>query len=293
MPKRTNEFQRVILLARTHLAAGATVTESRMLRDNITGTEREVDICVEGELAGDLVTISIECRDQGRKCDVKWIEEMKAKHERLPTNLLILVSSSGFSQEAEDVAKTYGIKLITLRELHSSSGDRLFGSISSLWSKVFTLTPSKVVIRVATAGILPAENVVVLADNLVYDHQSNQIGTVEDVVKMLLHLDAAVKEFALQGNENHKGFEIRWEPVEDAAGNTLCLQKLDPLILRPIEYVHISGSCDFTITEFPIKEGKLGDVKIVWGKGMFLGQNSLLVATEDQAGRKVSIASEP
>ena len=99
MPKRTNEFQKLVFLVKKHAADGATVTESKFLCDNITETKREVDICIESSLAGHSVTVSIECRDHNRKADVKWVEEMKAKHERLSTNALILVSRSGFSKE--------------------------------------------------------------------------------------------------------------------------------------------------------------------------------------------------
>jgi hypothetical protein len=52
MPKRTNDFQRLIYLVRVNLADGATVTESKMLKDRITGTMREVDICIEGSVGG-------------------------------------------------------------------------------------------------------------------------------------------------------------------------------------------------------------------------------------------------
>jgi hypothetical protein len=44
---------------------------------------------------------------------VEWVEQMHSKHERLPTNLVILVSSSGFYASAIAKASTYGIKAIT------------------------------------------------------------------------------------------------------------------------------------------------------------------------------------
>ena len=36
MPKRSNNFQRLVYLVQVNLAAGATVTESKMLRDRLT-----------------------------------------------------------------------------------------------------------------------------------------------------------------------------------------------------------------------------------------------------------------
>ena len=90
MPKRSNEFQRLIYLVRVNLAAGATVHVSKMLRDRITGHEREVDVCVEGIVGGTPVNVCIECSDRSRRADVTWVDEMKSKHERLPTHALIL-----------------------------------------------------------------------------------------------------------------------------------------------------------------------------------------------------------
>ena len=45
--------------------------------------------------------------------DVTWVDTMKSKHERLDTNALLLASRSGFTPEARDVAKKYGIELFT------------------------------------------------------------------------------------------------------------------------------------------------------------------------------------
>ena len=114
LPARTNVFQKVILLAKRHSAPESTVTESAMLLDRHTGAEREVDICIRTTIADHSVVISIECTDTSRPADVGWIDRMKAKHERLPTNSLVLVSRSGFSEEALKVARLNGIEALAL-----------------------------------------------------------------------------------------------------------------------------------------------------------------------------------
>jgi hypothetical protein len=112
MPKRTNDFQKLIKMLTQLLGEGAVVEESKMLTDLVSGEDREVDIYAEGTLAGHTVNIGIECRDHQRKQGVEWVEQMRTKHERLPTNLLILVSSSGFAKSAIAKANSYGIKTI-------------------------------------------------------------------------------------------------------------------------------------------------------------------------------------
>src|SRR5437870_1379728 len=103
MPIRTNEFQRLIAIIQSHLDHGSTVTESAMLPDSVTSRKREVDVVVSGRVGGQAVTVSIECRDRTRRPDVTWVDEMKTKHSRLQTNVLVLVSHTDFTPEARRV----------------------------------------------------------------------------------------------------------------------------------------------------------------------------------------------
>lgn len=293
MPKRSNEFQKLAFLVKKHAAAGAEIRESKLLRDHVTGKEREVDICVESTVAGHLVIVSIECRGRARRADVAWVEEMKAKHERLPTNALVLVSRSGFTKEAGKVARTYGIETLVLKDVDKASVERLFSNTSSLWSKIFTLTPTKVVIGVKQTENLPKENVTVLPDNLIYDHDGRQMGSAKELVEILLHVEHVGREFGKLGDKPHKGFRVRWEPARDKAGNPLCLQKLEPKVLRPIRFVHITGTCSFEVSQFPLTHAKLGNTNVAWGTGSFLGKDAILVASEDDTGdKKLSISTE-
>src|SRR6266478_8348759 len=94
VPKRSNDFQKLVYLVRVNLAAGAIVTESKMLPDRKSKRKRkrEVDVCIEGIVGGHPVMVCIECRDHKRPADVQWVEAIKAKHEGLPTSALILAS---------------------------------------------------------------------------------------------------------------------------------------------------------------------------------------------------------
>lgn len=117
MPARTNEFQKLILFIKKHLAPTVAITESKLLKDRLTGAEREVDVCLEQQVGGHNLIISIECTDARRRADVTWVEQMKSKHDRLPTNLLVLASASGFTEGAMDLAKVSGIETLELNAL--------------------------------------------------------------------------------------------------------------------------------------------------------------------------------
>lgn len=92
---------------------GTVVTESKMLRDAVTGENREVDVVVQTLADGDPFVISMEVVDRGRPADVTWVEQMIKKHQHLPTNLLMLVSWSGFAAGAERTALAEGGRVVT------------------------------------------------------------------------------------------------------------------------------------------------------------------------------------
>lgn len=138
------------------LTGSATVTESKPLLDRRTGTMREVDVCIESTVGGHPVVVSVECRDHGRPADVSWVEQMKAKHEHLATNALVLVSRSGFTKEASAVAKAEGIQLLSYDAVSEESVRNLFGFGSSLWGATYELSVTKVIAVVPAIGDIPS-----------------------------------------------------------------------------------------------------------------------------------------
>ena len=116
MPARTNAFQRLVTLLSAALAGHAKVTESAMLRDRITGKEREVDVLILLTGASYEVKLAIEVISWRRFADTPWVEKMRAKHENLPIDKLVLVSEKGFSVPAKQKAEFYGIECLTIEE---------------------------------------------------------------------------------------------------------------------------------------------------------------------------------
>jgi hypothetical protein len=116
--------------------------------DSSTSKPREVDIVIEVEAAGHQVIISLECRSHKRKQTVQWVEEMHGKHLFLPTNSLVLVSSSGFTPEAIKRAAIHGIELITPSELTNTQAGRIVNRLRSLWFKTLNTQITDVRARV-------------------------------------------------------------------------------------------------------------------------------------------------
>jgi hypothetical protein len=69
MPKRTNAFQQLVYLIHRQLRdrPDTVVTESKMLRDWVTGEETEADIAVESVVHGVPFVLAFECRESNRR----------------------------------------------------------------------------------------------------------------------------------------------------------------------------------------------------------------------------------
>jgi hypothetical protein len=139
-----------------------------MLIDTATGATREVDVVVSGRVGGQTVTVSIECRDRNRRADVTWVDEMHTKHERLPTNVLVLVSHKDFTPEALRVARLYGIRSLVLDDVDPEAPGRLFPDVRSLWGKGWGINIDRVTVSVGAEGDLPAENFRASPDQNIY-----------------------------------------------------------------------------------------------------------------------------
>jgi hypothetical protein len=98
------------------MAETATVSESGLLRHRLTGESREVDVVIRADVGGHSVVVSLECIEHSRPADVTWVEQMKTKHDHLETHRLVLVSLSGFSKQAADLARTLGVETYTPEE---------------------------------------------------------------------------------------------------------------------------------------------------------------------------------
>ena len=112
MPKRSNEFQRLVKYIYEQITpAGGRVRESAMLPEPQFG-DREVDILVEQTVAGHEIRISVECRDRGRKGAVEWIDSLIGKYFYLKVDKVVAVSTAMFTDAAKAKANLHGIDLI-------------------------------------------------------------------------------------------------------------------------------------------------------------------------------------
>lgn len=130
LPQITNpdwrQFER--LVARIEADAGPlglVVTSPDRIPCKITGRLREVDASVRTKIGTTTILVTIECRKRRPKQDVTWIEQLATKRMHLGAARTIAVSSSGFSAEAEAMARHHMIDLRQLSDVSAAEINKL------------------------------------------------------------------------------------------------------------------------------------------------------------------------
>jgi len=290
MPKRSNDFQKLIFHVNNHIADNAILTESKILKDRLTGDEREVDICIEFSQFGHNMVISIECIDKSRPADITWINTMKAKHEHLPTNYLVLISRAGFTRKAFLLAKKYGIETLIMKNIDENIINNTLKGLKSLWFSMWSFVPTKIKLNVVTDE---KESIEVYAypDFEIYNNDGENIGDLQSLINILLDDERLNEYCAKNATEEHKGFVFGCDSPKDDKGNPkIFIKKTDPIAFHGLCSVHIEGSFHCKVSEFPLQKASLDKVNVFWSKSKIIDKNGLLVMTEDSEGkRKISM----
>ena len=255
-----------------------------MMRDRTTKRFREVDVVIEGKVGSHPVVVCVECRDHQRVADVTWVDMMKTKHDRLDTKALLLASRKGFTPEARDVARSYGIEVFSLEDVESADIPGMLGPHGSLWLKSVSVTAERVSIRVAQVDNLATETVATSPDNLIHLQDGSALCQIRELVEALSKTPRARDYLLREGKEEHKWFEFMWEPPCDQEGRPLYMKKLEPEVLRSIESIRIVGPCTVEIGKFGMRHGKMGNVQVAWGKSVISGRDAMAVATVAESG---------
>ncbi|MFD4183563.1 hypothetical protein [Rhodococcus sp. NPDC058514] len=302
VPKRTNEFQEMVAIIHSHLSGDAVITESKMLKDLVSGEEREVDTCIETTTAGYPVIISIECRDHKRKQSVGWVEEMNSKHQRLPTNVLVLASSSGFSKSAITKAKSFGITTVVPGELEPGAfGSEIVGKLDALCMKTFALTAAESRFWVEGTDDSPAETVLAFPTMAIFRADGTAVALAQSLANAMvqkLNVDNDAFRDAL-GDE--KSFTVGTESPhlldpETGKPHDIFLQAEEPTgpNLRRIERIEVTGPADVVVAEIPLthrelqaqKAGEFQRTGYAAGLAEFGDGSVLVVATETPTGER-------
>ena len=129
MPKRTNDFQQLVLMIQQALVPeGAVVTESAMVDTTDGTTTREIDILIQSAVGPYTIRIAVEAKDESRKLDLIGFEAIIAKYlvdGGVNVNKVVVVAHNGFSESVRTRAKLLDVDLFTLSEAATADWTRL------------------------------------------------------------------------------------------------------------------------------------------------------------------------
>jgi hypothetical protein len=282
MPKRSNEFQRLVAVIQSHLAVGCSVEESKLLVDRLTGALREVDVFIEGKIGSNKVGISIECRDHSRPQSVSWIDEMKAKHERLETHVLVLFSRSGFSKQANAAAEKYGIKLVSQEDIARQRAEFHF-SLDEYWIKTVSTRTERVELFVEIIDHSETAQVSGVPEIQLFNTEQKEEILLGNFVNKLLYSGNVGTPLLDNAKEEHSHFEVVWNaPFLDF--KELYLHNTVWAQYHRLAKVRIVGTCKTIIQSFGVRGALFDGAHVVWGNTQMLDNNVLVAGTKDSGG---------
>jgi hypothetical protein len=284
MPKRSNDFQRLIYLVKKQFAGGVIVTESKMLREIDSGEEREVDIVIETTVAGQPVVIGIECVDKNRRAGKEWVEQMHGKHSRLPTDQLVLASRRGFYEPALRKAKSFKIQTLAFAEATERTVGSLFHAIIEIVATEFSLTPGP-----THAELVDPRGQVIEAtvdeSTVIVDRERKPLNFFKSAVAELLSSDRVGRHITASAPATAKFFKIVGYYVDQE----FYLVHVTTRELYKLRTITVIGTLDQAEARFPMKQVQVGTDQVLWGKSRFLGGDALVVLSEEAGRGRLSL----
>lgn len=295
MPKRSNEFQRLIALLTMAKSDGAIVQESVEPMEITSDERREVDIVAVGTVAGHQSIVCIECRDWKRKQDVQWVEQARTKFDDLGANVRVLVSSSGFTKTALAKAARYGIKTITPGEITEEFVGQVVNSATQAEYRHWVTLVKKTEIVVALDGLTDQREFVGTCPLFTGDGEQVGMfdGLVEHVRKHHTHNHEEMwAESARQGEERYGKGKFQFLFTGDYPGPTINGQKIyvkgiDPAgqeVLVELANVIVTFEARRTVAEVNLSHGEFDGTYFATGSGALGEAKVQLVYIETAEG---------
>lgn len=296
MPRRTNWFQTLIRHVEDHWKGVATVTESEMLKNRATGEESEVDIVVRGTIASHELVVCLECKYSGgskpRKQDVEWVQHMMGKHADLPTNKLILVSSSGFTKGAVKFAVAHDIALRTFSVVKKSEVHQFLSALERVWLRNWSASVKRVFLDLAEPDPDGHTRIETHPEISLFDVDGALIVDCLGLAVYLMRSERTKTQLGANADPNMVWFECSW--------NTEFIDELHGLYLRHnvsnkllrVVGVHLHGPYKLDATNsIPWQFGKYDEMDVAWANSTTGDEPYLVLATIQGNQAKLSLHS--
>jgi Restriction endonuclease len=266
MPKRSNQFQRLVYAIQHTLTKEAVLTESKFLTNTRTGSQVEVDVVIEAQTGSIPLIISIECTAPGRAATVEWVREMLGKHEDLPTDKLVLVSSSGFSQEAKEIAAAHRIEIISWKDAQSFNWSQIIASLVAnpnlriasfqihvkSWSLKFDLTERP--------RLGEKRNLSFSVSCELFSPEGRRLGSVQELGTSMLQNRITVERIMRRWIKTKKEeFKLSWKPPKGTQVSDLDSNRY------LIEGFMLDGFCEVESVPMTLAPATYGEIQVAYG----------------------------
>lgn len=296
MPKRSNEFQRLVAMLTMLKSGGATVHESVEVMEIASQERREVDVVAFGKVAGHQSAVFIECRDWKRPQDVQWVEQARTKFDDLGANVKILVSSSGFTKTALAKATRYGIKTITTGEVTPEFVGKVVNSADSAQYWHWVTLVQKAIVVITRDGVtqqqeLPGNVPILYADG-------SEASMFEDLVNHVMRQHTWAhdqwEEVARKGEELYGKGKLKYVATADGPeprsnGQKVYVKGISCVTgqeeLFEIANVIVTFEAKWTVADVPLSHGEYDGTYFSAGTAPLGDHNTVqLVYTETPEG---------
>jgi hypothetical protein len=297
MPRRSNLFQDVVAILQRHVVGDASVEESALLPNRLTGELREVDVVIRTSAGDYPLTVAVEARSAARRADVSWVEAMLKKHEDLATDKLVLVSQRGFTDQARRRAEADGAIALEPSDLDDDASEgRVATRLRSLWPKLLSLTPTTVQVTVvADEGETAVETA---PDTGLYLDDGTELGQLHAWLLATLKSEHNFKSISEKiglakiAEDLDAYFSLDLESPTVGVGGERCtlhLRHAETGELHRVANVHVLGRAHIEVREAPLTYKRLGEAKYAYGQYEMAGRHNVLVISGESDATKVTI----
>lgn len=151
----SEEFERLVAGIYRHLSTGCRVQHNVHLPGIQSGTERQIDVLVEGTVAGEDIRMIVECKHTLRNLTVQNVDSFLGVVQDVHAHKGVLVARRGFSKNAVQYARRCGISLCTFRDAETRDWKKDF-RIPIVWEEVKTAISCSAKLHLLAQTTLPS-----------------------------------------------------------------------------------------------------------------------------------------
>jgi hypothetical protein len=274
-------------MVRQHYAQpGVTITESKYLRDAVTGIDREVDVVIEGTFDGEPMIISVEVIEHKRPASMTWVEQMLRKHRDLPTNRLLLVSKSGFSVNALSLIETEAGRVEALTpEVVEAGGATV---VRRIYVDNINYSPTQCVVHVHHAD----EHLAVEGkpEMDVYAVDGTLLGPLAYLVQDVVYLEPVRHAFFVRAHQHSEKDEVKAFSLSlDIKQLGYHFRQTGNGALHVIDRIEIAGDFSVNQTEVPLTLTKLGTRAYAAAEAPIADRPAVWVGTTDHVAQVTTL----